>query len=374
MIVEITNGKNVSTPLNKVTAAASKASELESCVLIEVTAEAMTLTALNKDTHQLRLRVPDANPIDEGQVLINAGVAKDLFSKLDETPTNLSVDEVNKQLLIKGSHDLNLPLHTTSAANFPCERVLPPIVGVVDAQQLVRVLEAASDLVVDGEFVTMIAKGDQFIVYTRGNGGSLFSRHAIELRDSVKDWELELPVGVLKYLPSKLQGLAELRLHDEFDSFAIACGHEHLLIKTIVNDTTSREVESWMSMQTPDFLVVKGDKLTNDLQVALIVKDADGMSFEHVREHWVSHCSSSIVTRAEKQHLIIDVGGTISKVFVDPKMMLAAVDTLGAKDLVIEQLKEKVPGFEKEEEENVWLRLTDKDQPDRAQIVVATLV
>jgi hypothetical protein len=80
------------------------------------------------------------------------------------------------------------------------------------------------------------------------------------------------------------------------------------------------------------------------------------------------------VTRAEKQHQIIDVGGTISKVFVDPKMMLAAVDTLGAKDLVIEQLKEKVPGFEKEEEENVWLRLTDKDQPDRAQIVVATLV
>lgn len=374
LLVSVPSGKSFSTPLGRVTKAASARSPIEECVLLNADADGMTLTTVDAHTHQLCLRVPEANAIDHGQVLINASVLKDLVGDMDTGTMHLSFDEDAKQLIIKGESNLELFVYNEPPEAFPMERELPPVVGVVDANQFQKAITAAVALLEEGEFVTLVARGDQLLIYTRSRG-SMYSRAAIELRESAEDWEISIPMNLWGHLPPKMAGLGELRLHPDFDNFAVGVGTEYLLVKQVVNDMIAGEVEDWVSKDSTDFFTLKADAVLRDLSRACRFKDNKGLSMELVDDVLTTRCESSAVGKAETPLETVNFGGDVSTMSVDPSTLLQAIKTLGAVDVVFEQLKELVEGFDGEAPtENIWLRVRDADNPDRRVIVVSTLV
>lgn len=374
LLVNIPSGKSFSTPLGRVTKAASARSPIEECVLLDANADGLTLTTVDAHTHQLCLRVPEADAIDHGQVLIKAGMLKDLIGDMDTGTMHLNFSDDEKKLIVRGESNLELFVYNEPPEAFPMERTLPPVVGVVDANNFQKAITAAVALLEEGEFVTLVARGDQLLLYTRSRG-SMYSRAAIELRESPGDWEISIPMNLWGHLPPKMSGLAELRLHEDFDNFAVSIGTEYLLLKQVVNDMIAGEVEDWVSKPSTDYVTLKSDAVLRDLSRASRFKGNKGLSMDLDGDVVTTRCESSGVGKAETPLETVNVGGDFSPMAVDPATLAQAVKTLSAVDVVFEQLKETIEGFDGEDPtENIWLRVRDADNPDRRVIVVSTLV
>ena len=378
LIVDIVNAKNLATPLSRITAAASKRTELEKCVLLRTDADGMTLTAVDTHTHQLTLRVPESENVDPegGMVLVAAAALKELVNTFDSQPLSLAIDEAESRLHVQSEGDYKVPLFVDPPDKFPVEWELPPVVGLVEAERLSEALEAAGDLCSEGEMVVMTVKGDQLSIYTRGKG-VMFSRTSLQVQDSVRDWAISIPVALIGFLPPKMAGVAELRLHDDSDTFAVASGREHLLIKQVANDNYSHMVDAMLDASAPDFYTLKTDGLTRDLRRAAIFKDNAGLKLRVHGDHVVAECKGPGGSM-KTPHAIADQGGSGGEpapVSVDPALLGQAIKALSCQHVVAEQVKTLVPAaFEGDEDQmGVTLRLYDVEAPGHRVIVLGTL-
>ena len=343
-------------------------------MLLEVDAEGLTLTALDSHTHQLRLRVAEASPGDTGMCLVHGDGFKGIVSKCESGAMSLDYDEANNLLRVQAETDLKLTVSQTRPEEFPVIRELPPVVGVVDGHHFQVAVNKALEVLVDGEFVTFVARGDQLMVYTRSKG-SMYSRAVVDFKESTQDFEVAIPRSLFVHLPPKMSGLAEIRLHPEMESFAVSQGSEHLLVKSVANDTTSTEVEHWLAKPSNDFFIIKADALLRDLGRANYFKDNNGLHLELDKGAILASCKSQIGSM-NTRHEAFDLGGEITAVDVDPVWLEQAVSVLGAVDLVVEQLREVQAGFGEgaEDSENIWLRLRDREHPDARVLVVPSMM
>lgn len=373
LIVDIPNSENLSSPLAKVTSATNKRTDREACVLLEgEEGGEFTLTATDSHTHQLRRRVPEANVSQGGRVLVNGSLFKEFMATIEKESMSLAVDGVANELLIQAETDLKVGLYHEPADVFVVE-TLPPVVGLCEAEQLVKAIDEAVGLCEEGDLLVLRADGDQFKVYTKSKN-TLFSVTAIGLRESTHDWSISIPIAVFKHLPNKLAGTAELRLHPEMDNFAISVGVEYLFIRQVANDDYSYIVDEMVAATAPDYVMLKTDPLKRDLRRATIIKDNAGMRMESDGQFIVTSCKSSLGSlRTPHQHG--NLGGDFSKVSVDPGRLAAAVSALNCVDVVIEQVKEEIPAaFEGDiDRVGISLRLTDFEAPDHRTIILGTL-
>lgn len=371
LIVDISNSLNLSKPLGRVAGAAGKRDELQSCVLVQADSErGLTLTCVDSHTHELRLRVPDVAVAQEGAVVLKAATFKELVGTLDNEPVTLAFDEDSNSLQIEA---MKMGVFKDPPEAFPVEPELPPVVGLVEAERLTEAIRAATELCEDGEMVVLVSEGDQLRVYTRERG-VMFSVTTLQVYESSLDWRIAVPAALFKHLPPNMTATAQLRLHENLDTFAIANGYEHLLIRQVANDNYSHVIDDMLKDPAPDFAVVVSDPLARDLKRAAIFKANSGLRLGCKGERLTTACKSPIGS-LNGSHVLENSGGSFTEVNVDPELLAKAVKTLGGTQLVIEQVKTLVDALDEDEvpEEAITLRLSDPMAPEHRSIVLGTL-
>lgn len=374
LVVNVAKSDNLKKPLSKVTSAASKRTPMESCVLLEADAhDGLTLTAIDSHSHQLRMRIPESTTVNDGAVLLEGGTFNQLVSTLRDTDVNLAFVPEENQLFVQAGTKLQLPIFNEPVDKFPREIELPKLVCAVDAERLRESLDAAKGLCDKGEMIAFKCEGGLLHIYTKSKG-VLFSRSTLECREHLEDFAISVPAAVFAHLPNALTGVAELRLNEELDKFAIACGLEHLLILQVANDNYSHTVDAMVDDQAASYWVVGTDALSDDLRRAVIFKDPCGIQLTEDGEFLVARCDSRS-GKLKTPHRLEQQEGDPSVVHVDPAQMDAALKALEATSVVIEQLREVVPpAFEGDEEMTaINLRLKDLNAPGYRVITLGTL-
>lgn len=382
MIVEVTNAKNLATPLNRAASASSRRGvPLEGCVLLDAQADVLTLTTLSAHSHELCLRVPDATVVVEGQVLLPAEILHSVFSGAVQEPATLSLQESERQLLVNFAGDTHLNLFNDPPEAFPKTLTLPPVAGVVDGAQLAGALDCAQKLLEGGEFVALAARGDQLYVYSRSNRKQLYSRSIIDLHESAQDWACEFTVDVLSHLMHPLTGPVALRLDpDDPAPLVFQSGHEYLLIRQVAGNVTAiTSIDAALDSPTPSYGVIKSAKLAADVsRVCKLFKpdSQTGRGYHLSRQGGFlqARCESSVVGKREYQTELLQAEGTIEPVLVDPELLGKALGALDAVDLTLEYLTQAVADGLGGQVTYVHLRLSNWDQPELRRIMVPTIL
>jgi hypothetical protein len=382
MIVEVTNAKNLATPLGRASGAAGKRGvPLERCVLLQAEADVLTLTTLSAHSHELCLRVPDAHVVVDGQVLLPAETLHGVFAGAAQEPATLSLQEADQQLLVNFEGDSHLNVFNEPPAAFPKTLVLPPVAGVVDGAQLAGALACAQTLLEGGEFVALAARDDQLHVYSRSNRKQLYSRSVIDLHESVADWACEFTVDVLSHLMHPLTGPVTLRLDpDDPAPLVFQSGHEYLLIRQVAGNVTAvAAIDAALDAATPNYGVVKAAKLANDVsRVCRLFKpdSQTGRGYQLSRQgaYLQARCESSVVGKREYQTELLQAEGELASVLVDPELLGRALDALDTVDLTLEYLTQTVADGLGGEVSYVHLRLSNWDQPELRRIMVPTIL
>lgn len=382
MIVEVTNAKNLATPLGRAAAAASRRGvPLESCILLDAADEVLTLTTLSAHSHELCLRVPDANVVVDGRVLLPAEVLHSVFAGAVQEPATLSLQENENQLLVNFAGDTHLNLFGEPPEVFPKTFQLPPVVGVVDGAQLAAALDCAQTLLEGGEFVALAAQGDQLYVYSRSNRKQLYSRSIIDLHESSQDWACEFTVDVLTHLMHPLVGPVQLRLNvDDPAPLVFQSGHEYLLIRQVAGNVSAiASIDAVLNSATSSYGVVKSAKLAADVsRVCKLFKpdSQSGRGYQLTRQgdYLQTRCESSVVGKREYQTELLHVDGTLEPILVDPELLSRALNALDTVDLTLEYLSQTVSDGLGGQVTYVHLRLSNWDQPELRKIMVPTIL
>jgi DNA polymerase III sliding clamp (beta) subunit (PCNA family) len=378
LAVHINNAKNLKTPLANVAAAANKTTLIETCVLltgVNIDGKSdLTMTAVDSKTHQLTLRVPDADVASEGRCIVPAPLFNDMIRKCRDEPVDLGVNDDSDSLLIQTRTRINLNLFGEPVENFPVVTELPPVVTTTEADVLVKAIKDAIALAGKDNYVTFVGEGKELRIYTNSDG-RMFSRTVINTSGTPDHWAVSVGVTLLARLPGTWSGTCCLHLDANCDNFAISVGAEHLIIKQLLTDTVSGLVDGLIAENAEAYWVIKTESLMDDLGRAASIQDKRGLRLRREADTLRAYCQAPGKGSLDTPHMLVDHDGTIREMYVDPKLLERALKSLQAVDVVGEQVAVNVPAVVEgmPDEESISLLLKDQDTPEFRQVIVSTL-
>ncbi len=377
LVVEITNAKFFKAPLSRVYAAISKNVPIQKCILIEASVEnGLTLTGLDTRTHQLKLRVPDAEVFEEGCALVPGDLLHELVQTLDDVPMSIQVDELESELILQvGARRLKVNLFGEPADNFKAlMAAMPDVVARLEAEELVETIKQSMRLTPKSSFVTVAGKESDVFIYTMIKN-RVFNQARLENREDSEDWAIGVQMDYLCKIPGFV-GEANVHLDTDKGIFAISCGQEHLLIRQTTEDAIMRDIDALMAQTAESYFVVKSDTLMSDLKAAQAIKDKTGIGLCVEGQVLSATCSAKGRGSIRGIHALVDANVEgIVKLHFDPEIMQKTFESVKAVDILAEVLKIEIPGWTPEDPPDVFysLRFMDFDKPEARRVVVNSL-
>lgn len=374
--VKVPHVKNFKTPLERATAAINKNTPIETCILLEATeAEGFTITSVDSRTHQLRVRVPEAEVYSPGACILQADTINRLTKNLgDNHQIELQADTEAGQLFIQCGTKIDLALFNDPVDMFPREVEMPTVLTVLDAERFYEAIRKALLLSQKDEFITLVAEEEELKVYTRF-GGRMFSRTVLNTDGTTDPWAVAIPTQLISKMPPNLTGAMEICADNNMDTIVFKAGLEHLLVRRLATDTTSFLVDTVIDKKTDKFWITKADDLLADLKRAAIIKDRQGVKLVKERNTLRSSYGSGGRGSAFTNHEMLESSETLVPMNLDPVLLERAAKSLDAVDIVGEQVEEVISSGLPGEADAVFynLRLTDRDHPDYRSVIVTTL-
>ncbi len=383
LVVEITNAKFFKAPLARVHHALSKNIPIQKCILLEARpGEGLFLTGLDTRTHQLTLRVPDAEVFEEGMALVDGNLLWELAATLDDAALSIAVDEQDAELVLQaGGRRLKVSLFGEDPSVFKAlMETMPDTVAQLDAEELADIIKGSLKLTNKSSFVTIAGKDGDVFVYTMIRN-RCFSQARMENRLDSDPWSIGVQMEYLGKVPPFV-GDAEVHLDKERGIFAISVGDEHILIRQTQEDAIMAEIDTLMAKTADGYWVAKQDSLMSDLKAAMAIKDKAGVGLEVQGNGLFVSCAAKGRGSVKNTHMLVDCLSPVDeegkdlkiKLHFDPQMLQKAFESIGGVDVCAEILTEVMEAWDEDEEDEVFhnLRFMDQDKPDARKIVVAS--
>ncbi len=379
LVVEVTNAKFFKAPLSKVYAALAKNVPIQKCILLEADEDTgLTLTGLDTRTHQLRLRVPDAEVFEAGMALVPGDILNDLVSTFEDVSLSISVDEAESKLVLQvGGRRLKIDLYGEDPDVFKELMVeMPDTVAKLEAEELTETIKQSMRLTPKNSFVTIAGQDTDVFIYTMIRN-LVFNKARLENRDVADDWSIGVQMDYLCKIPMFV-GEAEIHLNAEDGLFAISCGVEHLLIRQTMADAIVADIDALMAQTADSYFVVKSDSLMADLKAAQAIKDKKGIQLEAKDQVLSATCSAKGRGSIRGTHALVDTnveaGKAISLNF-DPEILQKTFEAIKAVDVLAEIIEITIPGWLPDDPPETFynLRFMDLDKAESRKVVVTSL-
>lgn len=353
---------------------------LQSCLLLETDDNNLTITSVDTRISELKLRCIGAVPTSKGSVLVNATTLNTLLGTFESSDSITIVeDKQSKQLVLTVDKTITeIPLYKDPVSSFPLEKNLPSVITTLDGNLLTSAIKSMlTILALDKQEFVSFRLDKQVDLYSISKG-RMFTRISLPSIGSATDkTSVALPVSLLAKMPRNLPDQVDLCYDSKTNYFCIKTEEEHLLVKSVVQDTASTHIDKLIKEDAQGTCTIETALLNQDLKRAMYIDDPKGLLITPEKDGLKLSCSfPGRASIKNSFHGFSHNDGSLDKVRIDPKLLERAMAGLSCPTLVIEQVKKSFPALDPEDEpENFFeLRLQDETRPGYINIICTTLL